>query len=584
MENGIFDEYLVKLGFEDDPQGFAKFRSTLGDAASIAGDKTKSIIESLAKWQGPTVGAFAAIGTAALATMDKVADADLEFQLIATKMYVGVDAAKQLTIATNILGHSMDEIAWNPELHKRFDILLSDQQRMAAVIGHDFEPGLKNIRDIRFEFSRMQDELEFDLLPEIVSQVSQGFGGPDLLQKLKDLNGWVITHIPEIASTVAKYLVPVLKDGKQVLGDVVGMLEDTGVAFTNLVGLLSADHSIEGTTFDFDKLLKAVDHVSHGIAEFVGWITESERMLAHLASATALFFSGHYSEAAAEFAKAERDYKVGSGAVAGAVTGTGIGAFGGSVAGGILGTMFLPGVGTAAGAAIGGSLGGIGGGVLGGGTGVVAGWLKQKVDPYAPAHGFYLPNGIGSSPDIHALIEKLSGQYGISAILAHAVAMQESGERQYDVSGNVVSSGKAYGVMQLTPDTARAYGVDARNASQNISGGLQLLADLAKHYGGNLSETLAAYNWGAGNLDKAMAKYGRFDESYLPRETREYIHRIEGQVGSGDIHISNTYYTQPGQSAEDFGKQASDQTIAAIRSASRRQNTSNIAMMGSPYQ
>ncbi|HEY3987939.1 MAG TPA: lytic transglycosylase domain-containing protein [Acidobacteriaceae bacterium] len=598
-ESGIFDEYLVKLGFDSDPAGYAKFASTLTDAAGIAASRTKSIVESLGKWQGAIVGGFAAIGTAALVTMDKVADADLGYQLLATKMFIGVDAAKQLSIATDVLGHSLDEIAWNPELHRRFDILLDDQKRMAEVMGHGYEPALLNIREIRFQFSRLQDELQFGLLPTLVSDVFDDLGGGNALQKLENLNDWVIDHLPEIASTFSKYLVPVLKDAKDVGSDVVGMLEDAGVAFTNLVGLISGDHSIEGTTLNFDHLLTAVDHVSHGFAKFVNTITDAERILAHLASGTALFFSGHYEEAAAEYKKAMQDFTAGSGAVLGGVVGTGAGAFGGSVAGGAIGTTIgatlgsvVPVFGTAAGGAIGGALGtafggtvgAVGGGITGAGGGALEGWWKQKVDPSTPEHGFYVPDsGIKStsSGSIHDLIDSLASKYSIDPSFAHAVAGAESEEQQV-ANGHLITSNKgAQGIFQLEPGTAAQYGVDPSDPAGNIKGGLQLLADLGKKYNGNVEEVLAAYNWGQGHLDKAIARHGGFDTSYLPRETRDYIARIESRMG-GDIHVSTYVYASPNQNAQEVGKQASDQTIAQLRA--RRQTTSNIAMLGSAFQ
>jgi hypothetical protein len=587
MEAGIFDEYLVKLGFEDDPAGYAKFKSTLTDAAGIAVSRTKDIVESLGKWQVATVGAFAAIGGAFLGIADKVADADLGFQLIATKMYMGVGAAKQLSIATDVLGHSLDEIAWNPELHRRFDVLLSDQERMAHVMGQGYEPGLYNIREIRFQFSRLQDELQFGFLPGLVSEVFKDLGGDDALQKLEKLNDWIIDHLPEITATFGKHLVPVLNDAKMVLGDVAGMLEETGVAFTNLVGLVSGDHSIEGTTFNFEHLLTALDHVSHGFATFVGWITEAERMLAHLASASALLFSGHFKDAAAELDAAMRDFTAGSGGILGGVAGVAGGSGIGALAGGIIGSV-VPGLGTVVGAGIGGSIGAVFGGSQGAIAGGELGWLKQKIDPSHPEHGYYVPT-FGGEPNrqtgnIHDLIDSLAPQFGISRLLAHAVAMAESHEQQYK-DGHLYTSGKgAQGVFQLEPGTASQYGVDAADISGNIKGGLHLLADLGKKYNGNVEEILAAYNWGQGHLDKAIARHGGFDTSYLPRETRDYIAGIESRMMSGEIHITNHIQASPNHNEQEIGKQVSDQTVAQIRAASRRQNTSNIAMLGSSYQ
>lgn len=592
MESGIFDEYLVKLGFDNDPAGYAKFRSTLTDAAGIAADRTKSIVEDLGKWQGAIVGGFAAIGGAALGIADKVADADLGFQLFATKMYMGTDAAKSLSIATEVLGHSLDEIAWNPELHRRFDILLSDQERMAHVMGQGYEPALYNIREIRFQFSRLQDELEFGFLPGLVSNVFDDLAGGNALDKLEKLNDWVLDHLPEITATFSKHLVPVLNDAKQVLGDVAGMFEEAGVAFTNLIGLFSGDHSIEGTTFNFEHLLTALDHASHGFATFVGWITEAERMLAHLASAAALMASGHFKDAGAELSAAMRDFTTGSGSILGGIVGTGAGAGIGALAGGIVGSV-VPGLGTVVGAGLGGSVGAVFGGTQGAIGGAAAGHLKQTLDPSSPEHGFYVPT-FGTKTDqptgnIHDLIESLASQFGVSPLLAHAMAKQESGERQYGGDGSLVTSGVgpnggAKGVFQLEDSTAQQYGVNSLDAAGNITGGLHYIADLLKKYNGNTEEALAAYNWGPKHVDDFVKRRDGFDASYLPQDVQTYIARIEHEMMQGEIHVTNNIYPSPHQSPQEIGLQAADQTVAQIRTLSRRQNTSNIAALGTPYQ
>ena len=57
--------------------------------------------------------------------------------------------------------------------------------------------------------------------------------------------------------------------------------------------------------------------------------------------------------------------------------------------------------------------------------------------------------------------------------------------------------------MQLMPRTARSLGVkDAFDPAQNIYGGARYLRLLANRYGGDMVLVLAAYNAGAGNVEK----------------------------------------------------------------------------------
>jgi len=55
--------------------------------------------------------------------------------------------------------------------------------------------------------------------------------------------------------------------------------------------------------------------------------------------------------------------------------------------------------------------------------------------------------------------------------------------------------------------------------TQNIMGGTRYLRKLLDRYQGNLTLTLAAYNWGMGNLEKRPET--------LPTETKKYIAKIE---------------------------------------------------------
>lgn len=113
------------------------------------------------------------------------------------------------------------------------------------------------------------------------------------------------------------------------------------------------------------------------------------------------------------------------------------------------------------------------------------------------------------------IISKASNRYGVDAGLIKAVIKAESG-----FNPNAVSHAGAQGLMQLMPGTARALGVnDSFDPEQNVMAGTRFLRDLLKRYNGNLDSTLAAYNWGPGNVDRKP--------DHLPRETREYLVRVK---------------------------------------------------------
>jgi len=135
----------------------------------------------------------------------------------------------------------------------------------------------------------------------------------------------------------------------------------------------------------------------------------------------------------------------------------------------------------------------------------------------------YDPFNAGESmPDspFQAEISRASEQYGVDPGLINAVIRAES---NYDP--NAISPVGAQGLMQLMEGTAGDLGVEDRlDPSQNIQGGTQYLAQLAERFGGDVDKTLAAYNWGIGNIDRQGIEN-------IPPETQEYLRKVKGFMG-----------------------------------------------------
>jgi len=116
---------------------------------------------------------------------------------------------------------------------------------------------------------------------------------------------------------------------------------------------------------------------------------------------------------------------------------------------------------------------------------------------------------------------------GLDPALAIEVATAES-----SLNPNTAdSSAGAIGLFQLMPATAAALGVDPRDVAQNIRGGVTLLRQLLSQFG-DVSEALAAYNWGSGNVSAAIAKYGPDWLAEAPSETQIYVTKIMNALGT----------------------------------------------------
>jgi len=118
--------------------------------------------------------------------------------------------------------------------------------------------------------------------------------------------------------------------------------------------------------------------------------------------------------------------------------------------------------------------------------------------------------------------------------LVRAVMKAESAGKQ-----EAISPKGARGLMQLMPGTARDLGVNPDDPQDNVEGGSKLLRRLLNKYDSQ-EIALAAYNWGPGNIDKAIRKVraaGKkvtwaniLSEVKVPQETRKYVPKVISNI------------------------------------------------------
>lgn len=128
---------------------------------------------------------------------------------------------------------------------------------------------------------------------------------------------------------------------------------------------------------------------------------------------------------------------------------------------------------------------------------------------------------------VFVLLQEASGRFNLNAHLLTALVAAESG-----FNPEAISPKGALGLMQLMPDTALRYGVALDSADQtrrrlfdpalNVSTGARHLRDLINLFEGKLDLALAAYNAGAGAVQRA----GNQIPAY--RETQNYVRTVLG--------------------------------------------------------
>ena len=127
--------------------------------------------------------------------------------------------------------------------------------------------------------------------------------------------------------------------------------------------------------------------------------------------------------------------------------------------------------------------------------------------------------------------------------LTNIVMGIESAGRRYDASGKLLEGpatkyGTAKGEMQVLDGTNRDPGYGVKPASddspeERARVGRDYLAAMVREYDGDVSKALAAYNWGPGNLDRAVKEHGPNWLQAAPEETRSYVERGVREFGAG---------------------------------------------------
>lgn len=569
--------YLVKLGFDIDNDGFNKFKNTLNEIAAAISKNSSEIKQQYVEAGSAVVGAVATI-TGALTTLStKVAEADLTYQLFAQRMYMSNEMAKSFKITTDALGHSLNEIAWNPELRHHYFELLREVRGMQ--VPQNVRETYEGLRSVGFEWTRVKVEALSAMDWIVFHLVKMNHGElSDFKGSLSFINDKIQNNMPEWTNKVAKFLNPFVIIGRDIALVFSGVLRIFGGIFSffekgwekmpvwqrNIVSLQAVLLSlftagmvggklgafIKGITLVTTALLLLDDAIahfegrpSHSVLAFFWDFGEKINLYFTKVITNALLAWVHFKRvlsgqespdsAWSNFMKEKTSMNLEMDKVVDDIRKDREASKREIIrqqqqAGGGLGPQVyeVPSI-----------------------PGKVEGNAVSRIESYAEQ------------------IRKASEKYGISEDLIRSVIYTESRGRH-----DIVSNKGAIGLMQIMPSTAALYGVSSPylyDWKKNIDLGARILSDEIRG-GGSIEEGLRRYNAGGNWRNKARSnprlneETGKYARSVL--NTYDYYNQRRssaampspGQKGNvsikqGDVNV-NVNVTNPGASADDISR------------------------------
>lgn len=153
------------------------------------------------------------------------------------------------------------------------------------------------------------------------------------------------------------------------------------------------------------------------------------------------------------------------------------------------------------------------------------------VQQLAPQPGTPVPGPIQSSPQVEkfaAAIDANARQYGVDAgVMRRQLQAESAGNPNARNNNDIrVTGSPSIGIAQFQPATAKRYGIDPTDPVQSIRGQAAYMSDLLKMFDGDYQKALAGYNWGEGNVQKAVEKHGDKWMAHAPASTQAYVRKI----------------------------------------------------------
>ena len=214
----VIEEYLVSLGAAVNSAQFGEFNNVLNKAKGAINQvensalDTSSALSKMVTGLGAVASAITAVGFATAKTIKSVADADMQYQILAKDIWTTKDNAKSLQMALDTMGAKLEDVAWIPELRDQFRRLRQEMQELQTP--SDANSQLKYIRSIGYEWQSFM--LKIKMLKEWVAYYLIKYLAEPIERVrigLKNINDALKMNMPSWGNRIARMLTIVVNLG-----------------------------------------------------------------------------------------------------------------------------------------------------------------------------------------------------------------------------------------------------------------------------------------------------------------------------------------------------------------------------------
>ena len=221
----VIREYLISLGYKVDTQGFEAAKSTMNEMGKVVDDFAGSSAFRFAAAGAAITGFVYTAGKALQQFTFGVANADLQNEMFARRMWMSKDAAGAYRNSLSALGVTLNDLYLSPELMDRFVELreqaltlgpptgfeesMKELREQALTLGPPtgFEESMKELRDITFEFQRFKLEATY-AVKWVSYYLTRYLSGPlfGLKGGLREINDLIVDKMPVWTRRIAQVL------------------------------------------------------------------------------------------------------------------------------------------------------------------------------------------------------------------------------------------------------------------------------------------------------------------------------------------------------------------------------------------